>query len=152
MTELLVGGAVTIAVSAFTFLLGKGKNQAETEKLEKETEKIEIETKFDEVKLLKEINQNLSDQYEKNDKRWTERYAEMEKKWMTIVSQYEVYKTQTEKRICELEEIVKNQDRDKCLGDLCPTKIEYNKILAKRLERKRNSAMKKFNQSGTKQE
>jgi hypothetical protein len=80
MTELLVGGAVTIAVSAFTFLLGKGKNQAETEKLEKETEKIEIETKFDEVKLLKEINQNLSDQYEKNDKRWTERYAEMEKK------------------------------------------------------------------------
>lgn len=152
MTELLISGAVTIAASTIAFLLGKGKTTAETEKLEAETEKIEIETKLDEVKFLKEINQNLTEQYEKNDKRWSERYAEMEKKWMTIVDQYETYKTRTDKRICELEEIIKNQDRDKCLGDLCPTKIEYNKILAKRLERKRNTAMKKFNQSGTKQE
>ena len=71
---------------------------------------------------------------------------------MDIVDKYETYKEQTNRRIYELEEIIKNQDRDKCLGDLCPTKIEYNKILAKRLERKRNSALKKFNQGGTKQE
>ena len=69
MTELLVGGAITIAVSTFTFLLGKGKTQAETGKLEAETEKLEIETKHTEVKFLKEINQNLTEQYEKNDKR-----------------------------------------------------------------------------------
>lgn len=71
---------------------------------------------------------------------------------MTIVDQYETYKTCTDKRIYELEEIIKNQDIDKCLGDLCPTKIEYNKIIAKRLERKRKTAMKKFNESSIKQE
>ena len=71
---------------------------------------------------------------------------------MTIVDQYETYKIRTDKRICELEEIIKNQDRDKCLGYLFPTKIEYNKIIAKRLERKRKTAMKKFNESSIKQE
>ena len=71
---------------------------------------------------------------------------------MTIVDQYETYKTCTDKRIYELEEIIKNQDIDKCLGDLYPTKIEYNKIIAKRLERKRKTAMKKFNESSIKQE
>lgn len=69
MTELLISGAVTIAASTIAFLLGKGKTTAETEKLEAETEKIGIETKLDEVKFLKEINQNLTEQYEKNDKR-----------------------------------------------------------------------------------
>jgi len=55
ITELLIGGAVTLIVSTSTFLLGKGKTNAEKNKLEAETEHIRLENASEKLELIDKL-------------------------------------------------------------------------------------------------
>lgn len=118
MTELLVGGGVAIITSIITYVIGANKSSAEVRKLNAEAKQIEVSTRIDEVKLLEEINRVLDEQNEKN----------------------KAYIARLELRIDELEELLENLNSKQCLGDACPTKQAYDKIIAKRLARKKKTA------------
>ena len=114
MVELLIGGGVTLVVSVSTYLLGKRKTSSEIRKLEAESDKLEMDKKIDELEFFSKINKVLEDQNAK----------------------HETYIKSLEKRIIELETMVKNLHGKQCLGDNCPTKQDYDKIIAKREARK----------------
>lgn len=115
MTELLVGGAVTIVSSIVTYWIGSNRSAAEIRKLNAEAEQIELDTRLDEVELFEKINKVLAEQNEKN----------------------EAYIKRLEERISELEILIENLDSNQCLGPACLTRQAYEKILAKRAARKK---------------
>lgn len=117
MTDLLIGGAVTIVSSLITYWIGSNKSAAEVRKLNAEAEQIELDTRLDEVELFEKINKVLSEQNEKN----------------------EAYIRRLEQRISELEILIENLDNNQCLGDACLTKQAYDKIIAKRAARKKKT-------------
>lgn len=106
--DVLVQFILPLLLSYFGYLYGRRKDKAETKKLKIETEKEEIDV--------------------------VDRRIEMYKSEMTeMMDEIEDLKEQIKEMKEMLESLISNQ----CLGDNCPTRIEYNKILAKRAARKR---------------
>jgi len=118
MTELLIGGAVTIVTSVVTYLIGSNKANAEVRKLNAEAGQIELDNRLDEVELFEKINKVLVEQNEK----------------------HEAYIKRLEGRISELEILIENLTGSQCLGDDCLTKQAYDKIMAKRAARKKKTS------------
>ena len=103
-----------LLLSYITFLYGKNKNKAETKKLEIESEKEEIEVMNSAVDFYKD-------------------------KMADLLEELEYLKQQ----VTELKRMVESLVGNQCLGDACPTRIEYNKIMAKRAARKKYNEVKK---------
>ena len=108
---------VPLVVGLSSYLFGRRKNSADTKKTEAETEKIDIERRLEEVELFERINKALETQNEK----------------------LETQIRQLSLRIQELEIIVDRQNNERCLGDSCPTKMAYNKIMVSRAKRKKKT-------------
>ena len=97
-----------LLLSYFAYLYGRKKDEAEIEK-------IKTENNLEEADV---VNRRIA----------------MYKSEMTeMMNEIEALKEQ----IKELKEMIENLIFNQCLGDNCHTKIEYNKILAKRAARKR---------------
>lgn len=113
--SLLEAVAVPLAVGVVSYLAGRRKNTVEIKKTEAEIEKMELDKRFEEIELFEKINKILSAQNIK----------------------LEAYISQLELRIIDLEKTIENQNIEKCKGDSCPTKIEYDKIMASREKRRK---------------
>jgi len=113
--SLLEAVAVPLAVGVISYLAGRRKNTVEIKKTEAEIEKLEMDKRFEEIELFEKINKILSAQNIK----------------------LEAYISQLELRIIDLEKTIENQNIEKCKGDSCPTKIEYDKIMASREKRRK---------------
>lgn len=109
--------AVPLVVGLSSYLFGRRKSSADTKKTEAETDKIDIERRLEEVELFERINKALETQN----------------------SRLEIQIKQLGLRIQELEIIVDRQNAERCLGESCPTKIAYNKIMVSRAKRKKKT-------------
>jgi len=110
-------GTIVVPIVAIvgSYLIGRRKNSADTKKTEAETDKIEVERRLEEIELFERINRALETQN------------------MKLENQIK----QLGLRIQELEIMVDRQNSERCLGDLCPTKIAYDKIMVSRAKRKK---------------
>jgi len=110
---------IPLVVGLSSYLFGRRKSTADTKKIEAETDKIDIERRLEEVELFERINKALETQNAR---------LEIQIKQLGI-------------RIQELEIIVDRQNAERCLGDNCPTKIAYNKIMVSRAKRKKKTTV-----------
>ena len=97
-----------LLLSYFAYLYGRKKDEAEIEKIKTENNLEEIDV----------VNRRI---------------AMYKSEMSEMMNEIEDLKEQ----IKELKEMIESLVSNQCLGDNCSTKIEYNKILAKRAARKR---------------
>ena len=110
---------VPLIAMVVSYWVGRRKSSADTKKTEAETEKIDVERRLEEVELFERINKALETQNEK---------LETQIKILGL-------------RIQELEIIVERQNAERCLGDACPTRVAYTKIMTTRAKRKKKPAV-----------
>lgn len=122
MTELIiagvVGGVFTIASSLIAYSQGKKKNNADVEKTNAETNKTNAETELLRVEIGAEKLELIERLMEKIDA--------------------------MQEQIDEMQITINNLEFKQCKGDLCPTNIEYKKIIDKREARKAKTKDKKL--------
>lgn len=113
MVEIIIAGVFTIGTSLMAYALGKEKNKADLSKTEADTLKTREETE----KL------RIDNSIEK---------LELVDKLMAKIDSMQ-------KQIDELQETINKLEYEKCKGDSCPTRIEYNILMAKKAARKKYS-------------
>ena len=118
-----------LLLSYFAYLYGRKKDEAEIKKLEIESKNLGIQAR----KLELEADQKEIEA-EKSEIDVMDRTVEFYKSKMAeMLDEIEYLKEQ----ISELKEMIESLVLNQCLGDNCPTKIELNKIMAKRAARKK---------------
>lgn len=133
--ELILPYALPLVLSYASYLFGKRKSNAETDKIKIESENLKIQAK----KLELEIEQQEVDT-EKDEIDVMNRTVDFYKNKMSeMLDEIEGLKRQ----VSELKAILEGLALSQCLGNTCPTKIEYNKIMAKRAARKKPTPRKK---------
>ena len=117
-----------LLLSYFAYLYGRKKDEAEIKKLEIESKNLGIQAR----KLELEADQKEIEA-EKSEIDVMDRTVEFYKSKMAeMLDEIEDLKEQ----IGELKVLIEGLVLNQCLGDKCPTKIEYKKILVKRATRK----------------
>ena len=118
-----------LLLSYFAYLFGRRKDAAEIKKLEIESENLKIQARKLE---LEATEQELTT--EKTELDIMDRTVDFYKnKMSTMLDEIESLKQQVNELKVLIQDLILNQ----CLGDKCPTRIEYNKIILKRAARKR---------------
>ena len=112
--EILTHFILPIALPFIAYLLGRRKDKVQIKKMELESEKEEIDIVDRRIEFYKSEMTEMMDEIE-----------------------------DLKKQITELKQMVENLILNQCLGDTCPTKVELDKILAKRAARKKHLSDKK---------
>lgn len=121
-----------LLLSYFAYLFGRRKDTAEIKKLEIESENLKIQARKLE---LEAEQQELTT--EKTELDIMDRTVDFYKnKMATMLDEIESLKEQ----VSELKTLIQGLVLNQCLGDKCPTKIEYNKIMIKRATRKKTKS------------
>lgn len=106
--DVLIQFVLPLLLSYFGYLYGRKKDKAETKKLNIETEKEEIDVVDRRIEMYKSEMSEMMDEIE-----------------------------DLKEQIKELKEMIESLVSNQCLGDSCPTKIELDKIMKKRAQRKK---------------
>ena len=107
--DVLIQFILPLLLSYFGYLYGRSKDKAETKKIKIETEKDKIDVVDRRIEMYKSEMAEMMDEIE-----------------------------DLKEQIKELKEMIENLVSNQCLGENCPTRIEYNKILQKREARKKS--------------
>ena len=117
-----------LLLSYLAYLFGRTKDAAEIKKLEIESQNLKLQAR----KLELDAEQQVLDT-EKGEIDIMDRTVDFYKNKMAeMLDEIESLKRQ----IGELKVLIEGLVLNQCLGDKCPTKIEYKKILVKRATRK----------------
>jgi len=118
-----------LLLSYLAYLFGRRKDAAEIKKLEIESQNLKLQAR----KLELEAEQQELDA-EKEEIDIMDRTVDFYKnKMATMLDEIEFLK----KQVMELKMLIEGLVLNQCLGDKCPTNIEYKKIIAKRIARKK---------------
>jgi uncharacterized protein with PhoU and TrkA domain len=120
-----------LLLSYLAYLFGRRKDAAEIKKLEIESQNLKLQAR----KLELDAEQQVLDT-EKEEIDIMDRTVDFYKNKMAeMLDEIESLK----KQIAELKVLLEGLVLNQCLGDKCPTKIEYKKILVKRAARKQRT-------------
>lgn len=111
MVEILISGIFALGSSLVGYAVGSKKNIAETDNLDAETEKIEEETERLRI-------QNVNDK-------------------LNLIDKLMLKIDGMQRQMNDMQLTINRLEFNQCKGDLCPTRIEYKKILDKRAARKK---------------
>lgn len=118
-----------LLLSYLAYLFGRRKDAAEIKKLEIESQNLKLQSR----KLELEAEQQELDA-EREEIDIMDRTVDFYKnKMATMLDEIESLKQQ----VIELKALIESLVLNQCLGDKCPTNIEYKKIIAKREARKK---------------
>jgi len=118
-----------LLLSYLAYKFGRRRDAAEIKKLEIESQNLQLQARKLELEAEQQELDTEKDQIDVMD-RIVDFYIN---KMATMLDEIESLKHQ----VNELKVLIQGLTLNQCLGDKCPTNIEYKKIIAKRIARKK---------------